>query len=198
MSEGVRIIAVNESCHREQFKYEIVHIGMLSRVSEPQATDQSVGFMLSKLGFHTAGGFSMVLEPLALTPPQFAVLRFLGDAEGRSQQAVAEALGTPPSRIVAFVDALEERGLVERHRNPADRRAHALHLTDEGRHVLREGERRAAEFEERICAGLTGAEREQLLALLQRVAASQGIPVGHHPGMRIEGPPLRASTPPPG
>ena len=164
---------------------------MLSAVSEPHEPDHSVGFMLSKLGFHTAGGFSMVLEPLALTPPQFAVLRFLGATEGRSQQAMADALGVPPPRIVAFVDALEERGLVERRRNPADRRAHALHLTDEGRTVLEEGERRAAEFEARICAGLSDDERGQLLDLLQRVAASQGIPIGHHPGMRLEGPPMR-------
>jgi DNA-binding MarR family transcriptional regulator len=153
--------------------------------------EHSVGFMLSKLGFHCAGAFSAILEPLGLAPPHFAVLRFIGTFEGRSQQAMAEALSLPPSRIVAFVDALEERGLVERRRNPADRRAHALHLTGEGRRLLDEAEQRADELEAHICSGLTAAERTRLVALLQKVAASQGIPVGFHPGMRMDPSPTR-------
>ncbi|MGH2879628.1 MAG: MarR family transcriptional regulator [Solirubrobacteraceae bacterium] len=55
---------------------------------------------------------------------------------GASQQAIGERLQIPPSRMVAFVDALEQRGLLERRANPEDRRARALYLTDEGRELL--------------------------------------------------------------
>ena len=153
--------------------------------------EQSVGFLLSKLGFQTAAGFTAIMEPLGLAPPHFAVLRFIGGDEGRSQQVVAEAVGVPPSRIVAFVDVLEERGLVERRRNPADRRAHALHLTEEGRRVLEAAQAKADEYEQEVCAGLTGEERARLLELLQRIARVHEIPVNIHPGMRLEVPPMR-------
>ncbi len=50
-------------------------------------------------------------------------------AAGQSQQAIAEAIGAPPSRMVAIVDELEQRGLIERRPHPSDRRVHALYLT---------------------------------------------------------------------
>jgi DNA-binding MarR family transcriptional regulator len=152
---------------------------------EPEESlERSVGFLLSKLGFHTAAGFTAILEPLGIAPPHFAVLRQVGVAEGSSQQAVAEAVGLPPSRIVAFLDALQERGYVERRRNPADRRAHALFLTVKGRRVVDEGQARANRFEEEICASLSDEERATLLALLGRIAAARGLRPGTHPGMR--------------
>lgn len=166
---------------------------------QEEPLEQSVGFLLSKLGFQTAAGFTAILEPLGIVPPHFAVLRFIGGAEGRSQQVLADAVGVPPSRIVAFVDALEERGLVERRRNPSDRRAHALYLTTEGRRILDAAQALANQYEEEVCAGLSDGERAVLLELLQRVAQSHEIPMNVHPGMRMEGPPLRpGATPPPG
>ena len=153
--------------------------------------EHSVGFLLSKLGFQTAAGFNAILEPLAIAPPHFAVLRSIGGAEGSSQQTLAEAVGVPPSRMVAFVDSLEERGLVERRRNPADRRAHALYLTEEGRRVLDAAQARADQYEDEVCAGLSADEREMLLGLLHRVAEAHDLPVNVHPGMRLDGPPMR-------
>jgi hypothetical protein len=132
---------------------------------EPEESlERSVGFLLSKLGFHTAAGFTAILEPLGIAPPHF--------------------VGLPPSRIVAFLDALQERGYVERRRNPADRRAHALFLTVKGRRVVDEGQARANRFEEEICASLSDEERATLLALLGRIAAARGLRPGTHPGMR--------------
>lgn len=142
---------------------------------------RSVGFLLSKLGFCASSGFTAVLAPLGIQPQHFGVLRFVDAMEGQSQQAMAEALQMPPSRIVAFVDDLEERKLVERRRNPSDRRAHALYLTAEGRAMFERAMEVAIEFENDLCANLTRAEREQLLDLLRRLAASQGMALGIHP-----------------
>jgi DNA-binding MarR family transcriptional regulator len=58
--------------------------------------------------------------------------RLISWQPGQSQQAIARQLRIPPSRLVPLVDSLETRGVIERRRDPGDRRNHALYLTDEG------------------------------------------------------------------
>jgi len=141
---------------------------------------QAVGFMLSSTGYAVGRRFHQVLAPLQLEPREFALLRAVGAAEGQSQQAIAERLQIPPSRMVAFVDALERRGLLERRANPQDRRARALHLTDAGRELLTRAFVLALALERELCAPLSADERAQLLELLARVAAQLGLPAGVH------------------
>lgn len=141
---------------------------------------QSVGFTLSSLGHGVAREFRATLAPLRLEPREFALLRSIAPAEGASQQAIGERLQIPPSRMVAFVDALEQRGLLERRANPDDRRARALYLTDEGRELLAAAFTLAAELETRLCAQLNASEREGLLDALQRVGAQLGLAPGTH------------------
>jgi DNA-binding MarR family transcriptional regulator len=86
--------------------------------------------------------------------------------------------------LVAILDALEERRLVERRANDDDRRQYALHLTEKGQAILGEIGRIGREHTESLCASLTAAEREQLAALLQKVATEQGLSPGVHPGYR--------------
>lgn len=140
----------------------------------------SVGFTLSSLGYAVSRRFHQTLAPLGLEPREFALLRAVAPAEGASQQALAERLQIPPSRMVAFVDALEARGLLERRANPDDRRARALYLTDEGRELLTAAFTLASELEAKLCAGLSASERERLLDALRRVGARLGIEPGAH------------------
>jgi DNA-binding MarR family transcriptional regulator len=141
---------------------------------------QSVGFALSTVGFAVASGFRQTLAPLDLEPRDFALMRGVGAAEGDSQHAIGERLGIPASRMVAFLDALEARGLVERRRNPDDRRTRALYLTAAGTDLLGEAFILAADYERRLCADLPEAEREQLLAVLRRIADGIGLKPGVH------------------
>src|SRR5215472_9436451 len=104
--------------------------GVAPQSPEGTARPQSVGFLLSALGWRQARWFREVLEPHGLEPREFAILRGLAGAEGLSQQAVSTILGIPPSRMVGHVDALEASGLVERRLNAGDRRTRAVHLTD--------------------------------------------------------------------
>ena len=136
----------------------------------------SVGFLLSSLGYSVARQFREALAPLRLEPREFALLRAIGAAEGQSQQALGDRLLIPASRMVAFVDALEARGLLERKANPEDRRVRALHLTPAGRDVLGQAFSLALAFERRICADLAAGERELLLDMLQRVGGALGLP----------------------
>lgn len=144
---------------------------------------QSVSFLLSKLGLQTGARFAAVLEPLGIRPQHFALLRYLAAAEGRTQQALAEMLGIPPSRMVALVDDLQQRGLAERRPNPADRRAHAVSLTDQGKQLLERAFAMAVEHEGRLCAVLSDDERTTLLGLLRKLAAREDLPLGVHPSL---------------
>ena len=149
---------------------------------------RAVGFLLSQLGLHTAKRFAERLEPLGLHPRQFAVLRHVSAAEGESQQAIGEALGIPASRMVAFIDELEDRGLVERRPHPTDRRRHTVYLTPSGRETLERALQIGAEHERDLTADLDPAEREQLIELLARVAAARGLRWGVHPALTHDKP----------
>jgi DNA-binding MarR family transcriptional regulator len=113
------------------------------------------------------------LEPVGLDPRQYVLLRGVAAAEGCSQQAVGTSLQIPPSRMVALVDALEERGLIRRVPNPADRRAHGLQLTPAGRRLLAKAGPLVDAFESLVAHPLDEEERAHLTALLQRIAASR-------------------------
>jgi DNA-binding MarR family transcriptional regulator len=147
---------------------------------------QSVGFTVSSIGYAVARRFKEILAPFDLEPREFALLRAVAAAEGQSQQALSARLQIPPSRMVAFVDALEERGLLERRLNPNDRRTRALHLTEAGHDLLAQAFALAMGHERDLCAGLAPGERAQLLELLQRVASALGLPAGAHSALHDE------------
>jgi DNA-binding MarR family transcriptional regulator len=144
----------------------------------------TLAFLLSQVGAHTSRRFAQRLAALDLHPPLFRVLNVIDAAEGRSQQSIGGAIQAPASRMVAIVDELEQRGLVERRPHPSDRRIRALHLTDEGRKVLARARKIAIEHEEELTREMSAGDREQLIALLQKIVEQQGIGVGVHPGLR--------------
>jgi DNA-binding MarR family transcriptional regulator len=143
---------------------------------------RAVGFTVSSIGHAVAKRFRATLAPLELEPREFALLRAVAAAEGQSQQAIGENLQIPPSRMVAFVDALEGRSLLERRHNPHDRRTRELYLTPNGRELLGRAFTLAGGLERELCAKLSEAEREQLLDLLWRVGAQLELRPGVHAG----------------
>jgi len=135
----------------------------------------TVGFTLSQLGFATSRRFGQLMATIGLEPRHYALLRAVHEAAGQSQQAVAERLAIPASTMVSLVDHLEKQALLQRRLHPADRRTRLLYLTERGAQVLGAAFRLAAQWEDRICAGLSETEREELLALLRRVAVNIGV-----------------------
>src|SRR5262245_65469690 len=107
---------------------------MISNVTRPPlAKGPPIPFLLAQVGAHAAAQFAERLAPLGLVPPHAGILWNLHrSAEPLSQQQLASVLKTHPSRIVALVDELEAKGLVERQPNPDDRRTYELYLTDKG------------------------------------------------------------------
>lgn len=158
------------------------------KVADGPGGGAPLAFLLSQLGFVASRGFHQVLVPLGIEPRHFLLMRHVMSEEGRTQQSLGEALGVPPSRMVAIVDQLESRGLLERRNNPSDRRARALYVTPAGRRLMGRAFRVATEFNARIGAKLSAEERERLVGLLQKVAAEHRLHMGVHPGLTMEDP----------
>jgi DNA-binding MarR family transcriptional regulator len=138
----------------------------------------SVGFLLSQVGRSVGASLRRSLAPLDLDPRQYLLLRTVAACRGRSQHEVARALQIPPSRMVALVDGLEARRLLERIADPDDRRAHQLRLTPAGRRLLERARPVAERHETELCAPLSEAERAALVALVGRIAAHRELRLG--------------------
>ncbi len=154
--------------------------------SEPIPGDRApstLAFLLSQVGIYAARQFSERIAEVGLHPPLFRVLNLVDAGEGRSQQAIGEAIEVPPSRMVALVDELEQRGLVERRPHPTDRRVRALYLTAKGRRTLARGREIARAHEEELTKGMAAADRKRLTQLLQKIVDEQTIGRGIHPGL---------------
>ena len=158
----------------------------MARNNVPPHVDR-VAFLLTQLGTRMHDRFAERLRPFGLHPRHYGMLGHLAAAEGSSQQALADALGIHRSAMVALVDDLEEHGLAERRRDPADRRAYTLHLTDVGRTRLAELHAIAEDEEEVLLAPLDPAARRELVARLQGLAAAQGLAPGVHPRLNLKG-----------
>ena len=156
----------------------------------PRTDRPGVGpaFLLAQLGAHAAGRFAERLAPLKLAPPDAGILHILRSSPGISQQELAGKLGAHPSRLVALIDALEQRGLVERRPNAEDRRLYSLFLSPQGVASLDAIGRVAREHQEDLLRTLDREERHQLTVLLQKVADAQGLTAGVHPGFRMQRP----------
>jgi DNA-binding MarR family transcriptional regulator len=92
-----------------------------------------------------------------------------------------------PSRVVAYVDELEDRGYVERRRNPDDRRLHALYLTASGKKLMSKIGELSRRHDQLLTAGLDPQQRRTLKQLLTIVAEHQGLTPHIHPGYRTLG-----------
>ncbi|HEX5014463.1 MAG TPA: MarR family transcriptional regulator [Candidatus Limnocylindrales bacterium] len=140
-------------------------------------------FLLSQLGFESARRWAERIAPLGIEPRQGLVLRVLNNVGPTTQADLARRIRVPASKVVGLVDELEAAGLAERRSVQGDRRVRAIHLTDLGAQTLGELAKASAAHEKELTAGLSAAERRQLVELLEGVADELGLTRGIHPGV---------------
>ena len=144
------------------------------------ALAKNTGFLLARMGHVAAKQFGERIARLGLTTRMWGALNVL-DAEGpTTQQYLGKCTGIDPSSMVATIDDLEARGLVERRPHPSDRRAHSLYITEKGREALTRGRQIARGAQEELLAPLNREERKVLHDLLFRLALADEPAAGHH------------------
>ena len=128
------------------------------------------GFLMRKVSQASFEGFAEIAARHGLHPMHFGLLSIL-DAEGPiSQHELGRMIGMDPSTRVSRMDALEERGLVERRRHDADRRAYEIRLTPAGARTLKELRAEARRYSEHFFRALSPKEHEKLDQLLLKLA----------------------------
>lgn len=135
-----------------------------------EQTTGIIGYALRRAQLSVFQKFLSVFEELKLRPVEYSVLVLIDDNPGRKQTEIAEALGIKRANFVTLVHSLEERGLVTRIASAADKRANALHLTEEGEAFLRHAREVHDTMERDLIARLGGAEaRQTFLDLLAKL-----------------------------
>lgn len=143
---------------------------------------QFTSFLLAQVGAHAAARFAERLLPLGYMPHHAGILRMISASPGLSQQQLAKRLGIFASRLVAILDEMEKRGLLERLSSENDRRVYSLQLTQRGHEALGEIAQVARQHQADLCACLSEEETAKLTEFLSRIAAQEGLQPGVHPG----------------
>jgi MarR family transcriptional regulator, lower aerobic nicotinate degradation pathway regulator len=143
----------------------------------------SATFLLKRLGYYAKERGMEAYEQTGLHPHHYAILVVLDERSRETQAAIADALGYDRGQLVGLLDELEEQGLVERRRDPNDRRRHIVSLTPKGKRTLTRLRALARRLEDEFLAPLSVEERASLHALLLRLAET------HDPRCAFAAPP---------
>ena len=127
--------------------------------------------MVVPLGRALAATEQPVLRAHELTMWAYVVLTALAEQPTRTQAALAHAIGADKTRIIGVLDDLQERGLIQRQPDPADRRVRVLSLTGAGRRVHRSAQAAIQAREDRLLARLSAADRRGFLRALETLSA---------------------------
>jgi DNA-binding MarR family transcriptional regulator len=127
-----------------------------------------LGYQLRLAQIAVFNDFAASAREFDVSPGRFGMLVLIDVNPGVTQTRLAEAVGLDRSTLVAVLDQLEERGLLERRRG-VDRRTNGLWLTRRGKSLVARMKERIREHEDRLAARLSETERDALLALLRRI-----------------------------
>ena len=127
-------------------------------------------FLLKRLGFAAKSRSLAIYEQEGLNPYHYAILALLDEGLPETQAAIADALGYDRGTLVGLLDELEEKELVERKRDPDDRRRHIVRLTAEGKRTLARLRTLNRRLEDDFLAPLDAEQREALHLLLLELA----------------------------
>jgi DNA-binding MarR family transcriptional regulator len=107
-------------------------------------------------------------ELLGITLRQVMLLSYLRWSAPALQQQLCEYLWMDSNNCVLLLNEAEEKGFIERRRDPADRRRHVVEITDAGRAALEQAERAQESIGDQLFVALSDEERATLRSLLSR------------------------------
>lgn len=126
----------------------------------------SLGFLVNDIARLMRKRFDVRARRIGVTRAQWHTLSVLKRNEGCNQGALADLLEVEPITVGRMIDRLEDAGLVERRRDPADRRVWRIHLTDKAQPVLIELRAIADTMIDEVMEGVNAEDRARMHAAL--------------------------------
>jgi len=127
--------------------------------------DKHLGYFVRRLQIWIFQDFIRTLAPMHVRPAQYSVLLIVEANPGRTQAAIAQALGIERARLARMLHELERRGWISR-ADGRDARSHALHLTGDGEKASAKIKRLAERHEAQLVAYLGRKRCKQLMDAL--------------------------------
>lgn len=127
------------------------------------------GFLIRRLHQIHVTMFLEEFKSENVTPVQYGLLSAVAALPGLDQTALGQEVGLDRTTTADVVKRLEERGLLERHPNPADRRTRHVQLTAEGHELVTALHGDMMRAQERLLEPLREAERIMLMDMLRRL-----------------------------
>jgi DNA-binding MarR family transcriptional regulator len=142
----------------------------------PDALASRLGYLLKHAQQRLVQAAGPVMAEFGIDGRELAVLTVLDAQAPLSQHEAALQLRVDRTTMVTLVDALEAKGLVERHRSPLDRRKNIVALTPAGQDCLRGAGKARDEVEREFLAPLGDALGRQFIHALQILASQRTEP----------------------
>src|SRR5690349_22622443 len=136
----------------------------------PEELMSSALFLLKRLGMSAKERSFSAYDELGLHPYHHAILAVLDEGTRETQGSIADSPGYDRGQLVGLLDELEEAGLIERRRDPSDRRRHVVEMTAKGRKTLAKLRALSKTLEQDFLAPLDERERKVLHTLLLELA----------------------------
>ena len=146
------------------------------KTKSPTVADQRLLPLVEHLARVGRRAADITLEPGGLRPRHLIALKLLSERGPASQQALADSLSLDPSNVVGLLNELEERGLITRRRDSADRRRHIVELSPRGKEELCGAYERLRRVDDDLLSPLSAQERATLYDLLVRAVGAKTPP----------------------
>lgn len=128
-----------------------------------------IGYNCRRAALAVISVFLERMAVYAMRPVDFSVLSLITHNPGVTSRQLCHTLDLLPPNLVGIISGLERRQLISRAPHPLDGRAIGLHLTRQGKSLMVDAERTAAQLEGEFKDRLDPGEYDTLLRLLRRI-----------------------------